>query len=133
MKLAFEKGHKREIDDPVIQTLTVEYEPKNIKDAFEYVRSKKSVRYYSADFDFKVAPVLAIDFGSYTEFCYLWDLTAEDKKEFFAPSKDEPQGTDEEIAKRRFAYDILSKLKSRRSISYEEAVAISKILKIGGE
>ena len=131
MKLAFEQGYKRDINDPVIQTLSIECEPKSIRDAFEYIRSKKGVKYYSADFDFNVAPVLAIDFGSYTEFCYLWDLTEEDKKEFFSPSKDEPQGTDEEIAKRRFAYEVLGKIKSRRSISYEEAVAISKILKLG--
>ena len=131
MKLAFETGYKRDVIDPAIQALQVEYEPKNIRDAFEYIRSKKGVKYYSTDFDFNVAPVLAIDFGSYTEFCYLWDLTAEDKKEFFSPSKDEPQGTDEEIAKRRFAYEVLAKIKSRRNISYEEAVAISKILKLG--
>lgn len=133
MKLAFEQGYKRDVVDPVIQTLLAEYEPKSIRDAFEYIRSKKSVKYYSADFDFNMAPVLAIDFGSHTEFCYLWDLTEEDKKDFLSPSKDEPKGTDEEVAKRRFAYNILSALKNRRTISYEEAVAISKILKIGGE
>ena len=133
MKLAFEKGVKRDIEDPAIALLPVEFEPSTIEEAFEYIKSKKNSKYYSIDFEFNKAPVMAIDFGSYSEFCYLWDLTEEDKKEFLTPDKEDPAPDSEEVAKRRFAYNILSELKKRRTISYEEAVAISKILKIGGE
>lgn len=133
MKLAFEKGGKRIITDPVIPLLPVEFEPSTIEEAFEYIKSKKKSKYYSIDFEFNKVPVMAIDFGSYSEFCYLWDLTEEDKKEFLTPDKEDPAPDSEEVAKRRFAYNILSELKKRRTISYEEAVAISKILKIGGE
>ena len=133
MKLAFEKGGKRNITDPVIPLLPVEFEPSTIEEAFKYIKSKKNSKYYSIDFEFNKAPVMAIDFGSYSEFCYLWDLTEEDKKEFLTPDKEDPAPDSEEVAKRRFAYNILSELKKRRTISYEEAVAISKILKIGGE
>ena len=133
MKLAFEKGVKRDIEDPVIPLLPVEFEPSTIEEAFEYIKSKKNSKYFSIDFEFNKVPVLAIDFGSYSEFYYLWDLTEEDKKEFLTPDKEDPAPDSEEVAKRRFAYNILSELKKRRTISYEEAVAISKILKIGGE
>ena len=129
MKLAFEKRYLRDIDDPAIQTLAVEYEPQTVEDAFKYIRDHRKTSYLSINFDLNVANVLAVDFGSHVEFCYIWDLDEANKMEFTSPVKEEPKiEEDEEITKRRFAYDVLYNLKQRESLTYEEAVAIHKIL-----
>ncbi len=133
MKLAFEKGYMRDIDDPAIQALPAEYEPKTLQDAYNYIKNHRPVSYYSVNFDLDKIPVLAIDFGSHTEFCYLWDLNEDNKKEFTSPVKKKESREDEETARKRFAHEILYNLKQRNSLSYEEAVAISHILKLGGE
>lgn len=139
MKLAFEKRYLRDIDDPAIQTLAVEYEPQTVEDAFKYIRDHRKTSYLSINFDLNVADVLAVDFGSHVEFCYIWDLDEANKMEFTSPVKEKWDYSehkenefftpiDEEITKRRFAYDVLYNLKQRESLTYEEAVAIHKIL-----
>ena len=122
MKLAF-TNNRYSIGDPEIQNLPVEYEPQTIKEAWEYIRNNRKVSYYNISYDFNVAPVMDIDYGSWSEFCYLWDLTEDNIKEFTTPIKE-----CEKNSKEKFAAEVLQKLKARESLTYEEALAIHKIL-----
>jgi len=123
MKLAFVKGYY-DIDNPEIQNFPVEYEPQTIKEAWDYIAKHRTTSYYNVSFDFNKAPVLLIDYGSWSEFCYLWDLTKDNQTEFFGEDDKE----NEEDPKKDFARDVLNDLKQRSSLTYEEAVAIHKIL-----
>lgn len=131
MKLAFELGPMRDPIDEEINDLPVEYEPSDLNDAYKYIRDNRKSPYFSINFDPNLRGAIVVDFGSYVEFCYIWDLKDEDRICFTSDITTSEDS--EEVAQRRFAYNVLSELKSRRSISYEEAVAISKILKLGGE
>lgn len=122
MKLAF-TNHRYDIGDSRIQSLSVECEPQTIKEAWEYIRNNRKVSYYNISYDFNIAPVMVVDYGSWSEFCYLWDLTEGNIKEFTTPIKE-----CEKNSKEDFASNVLNGLKARDSLTYEEALAIHKIL-----
>lgn len=128
MKLAFEKGYLRDIDDEVIHALPVEYESDTLEDMYKYIKDHRKVSYLSINFDLNKSDVLAIDFGSHVEFCYVWGLNDANWMEFTSPVKKKTKVEEEEASKRRFAYDVLYDLKKRKELTYEEAVAIHKIL-----
>lgn len=131
MNLAFEDGYLRDVEDPAIKELSVEYNPESVEDAFRYIRNCRKVSYYSVNFDDKI-DVLSIDYGSHSSFCYIWDLSPEQKKQFISPNEQANDQTskqaDEETEKKRFAYEVLYKIKQMTSIPYDVAVAFSKIL-----
>ena len=136
MNLAFEHGYLRDLEDPTIKKLPVEYNPESVEDAFRYIRSCRTVSYYSVNFDDKI-DVLSIDYGSHNDFCYIWGLTPEQKKQFTSPNgqtnnqtggRQANKKSDEDIEKKRFAAEVLYKIKQKRSIPYDVAVAINKIL-----
>lgn len=122
MKLAF-TNNRYDIGDLRIQSLSAEYEPQTIKEAWEYIRNNRKVSYYNIFYDFNTAPVMIVDYGSWSEFCYLWDLTDENIEEFTTPIKKCEQDSKEEFAK-----NVLNELKARDSLTYEEALAIHKML-----
>lgn len=126
MKLAFEERYyPRDPVDPAIKELEVIYEPKTIQDAYDHIRNRASVKYYNVSFDSNM-DVLVIDYGSHSSFFYLWDLNEDQKREFCAP-----RGSfidDEEGNKKRFAAEVLYKIKQMNSIPYDVAVAFNKIL-----
>lgn len=131
MNLAFEHGYLRDNDDPAIKKLTVLYRPESVQDAFKYIREHvPSVSYFSINFDQNM-DVLAVDYGSHTDFCYLWDLTPEQKRHFAGSNEQADKQISEQADKRRFADEVLYKIKQMTSIPYDVAVAFDKIL--GGE
>ena len=119
----------RDIDDEAIKSLPVEYEPQTVKEAFDYIHKHRQVAYLSINFDLNVANAFAIDFGSHTEFCYLWDLTSRNMEEFAEPMKVDAKEDFEEAEKKRFALKVLWRLKQMQYIPYDVAVAIDKMLK----
>lgn len=132
MKLAFEHGYMRDCVDEDIKKLPVEYYPTSISDAYKYINDHRNSKYLSINFDPNLKGALAIDYGSHVEFCYIWDIEDNDFNDYINGSTKEPEDS-EEIAKRKFARDVLNKLKNRHTLTYEEAVAISKVLRLGGE
>lgn len=124
MNLAFEHGYLRDLDDEAIKNLPVEFHPTSIKAAFGYIKTHRTVPYVSINFDEGI-DVLAIDFGSHTEFCYVWDITGDEMKGFIGTSDEEDP---EETEKKRFAYEVLYRIKQMQTIPYDVAVAFSKIL-----
>ena len=126
MKLAFEERYyPRDPVDPAIKELEVIYEPETIQDVYNYIRNRASVRYYNVNFDNNM-DVLVIDYGSHSGFFYLWDLNEDQKREFCTPR--ESYIDDEEVNKKRFAAQILYKIKQMNTIPYDVAVAFNKIL-----
>lgn len=126
MKLAFEERYyPRDPADPIIKELKVIYEPETIQDVYNYIRSRASVKYYNVSFDNNM-DVFVIDYGSHSSFFYLWGLDEDQKREFCTPR--ESYVDDEEINKKRFAAEVLYKIKQMNSIPYDVAVAFNKIL-----
>lgn len=127
MNLAFERGYLRDNDDKAIKELPVEFHPTSMKDAYGYIKTHRTVPYFSVNFKDDL-DVLAVDFGSHTEFCYIWGLTEENKREFMGRDSIKSKVSDEETEKRKFAYDVLYRIKQMNTIPYDVAVAFSKIL-----
>ena len=125
MKLAF-ANHFFDIKDDIdkIKALPVEYNPTSISDGYSYIKKQKNWSpYFSTNFMENNFEALQIDFGSHVEFCYMWDFTDEQINEFFKKPKQ-----NEEDEKKKFATNVLNKIKDMDSIPYDVAVAINKMI-----
>lgn len=63
------------------------YEPISIKEAIEWIKNNYKTYYQIINYNPKNVSQIEIDFGSHTQFAYIWDVTEEEFTQFFNERK----------------------------------------------
>ena len=65
------------------------YEPISIKDALQWIKNNFKSYYQIINYNPYNASQIEIDFGSHTQFAYVWDITEEEFTQFVDGRKEE--------------------------------------------
>lgn len=65
------------------------YEPTSIKDAIEWIKNNYKTYYQIINYNSHNVSQIEIDFGSHTQFAYIWDITEEEFTQFVDGRKEE--------------------------------------------
>ena len=65
------------------------YEPISIRDAIEWIKSNYKSYYQIINYKPYNVSQIEIDFGSHTQFAYVWDITEEELNQFVNERKEE--------------------------------------------
>ena len=73
----------------VNESLKPMYEPISIKDALQWIKNNYKSYYQIINYKLNNASQIEIDFGSHTQFAYVWDITEEELTQFVDGRKEE--------------------------------------------
>lgn len=65
------------------------YEPISIKDALQWIKNNYKSYYQIINYKLNNVSQIEIDFGSHTQFAYIWDITEEELNQFVNERKEE--------------------------------------------
>ena len=73
----------------ITDSLQPMYEPISIKDAIEWIKNNYKTYYQIINYNPHNVSQIEIDFGSHTQFAYIWDITEEEFAQFVNRRKEE--------------------------------------------